>query len=119
VLITTIFGPLSTAVITSLGNLLAAVVEFFIGNRLSHATNFDEFRKKMPFGLGKLPVNSVLFLIGARMIPGYGPKFVSIICGMYKVPFLRYLWTTAIATTASALIVAFAGHGILSLFKGF
>lgn len=116
VLITTIFGPINTAIITTLGNLLAAVVEYFIGGRVSGMADFIKIREKLPFGLNKLPFDSPVFLIGARMIPGYGPKVISIISGITKVPFLRYLWTTAIATTIGALIVSFGGHGILSLF---
>ena len=43
----------------------------------------------MPFGLGKFPVDSPSFLIGARVIPGYGSKFVSLISGFYRVLLLR------------------------------
>ena len=116
VLITTIFGPVSAAIITALGNLLAAVVEFNIGARVGGVTDFNKLREKLPFGLNKVPVESPVFLIAARMIPGYGPKFISIISGIYKVPILRYLWTTAVATTIGALVVSFGGHGILSIF---
>lgn len=116
VLITTIFGPVSAAIITALGNLLAAVVEFNIGARVGGVADFNKLRKKLPFGLDKVPVESPVFLIAARMIPGYGPKFISIISGIYKVPLLRYLWTTAVATTIGALVVSFGGQGILSIF---
>ena len=115
VLITTIFGPASTAVITALGNLLAALVEFSIGTRVGGVTDFNKLREKLPFGLNKVPVESPVFLILVRMIPGYGPKFISIVSGIYKVPILRYIWTTAIATTIGALVVSFGGHGILSI----
>jgi uncharacterized membrane protein YdjX (TVP38/TMEM64 family) len=115
VLITTIFGPLSAAIITSLGNLLAALVEFYIGDKVSGMADFAKLRERLPFGLNRVPVDSPLFLIAGRMIPGYGPKFISISSGIWKVPFLRYLWTTAVATTAGAVIVAFGGYGVLSL----
>lgn len=116
VLITSIFGPISAAVITSLGNLLAAVVEFYIGTKVGNVADFNKLRAKLPFGLNKLPVDSPVFLIVARMLPGYGPKFISIISGIYKVPLKRYLWTTAVATSVGALVVAFGGYGLLSLF---
>jgi uncharacterized membrane protein YdjX (TVP38/TMEM64 family) len=115
VLITTIFGPLLTAIITALGNLLAATVEFLIGHRIGKVADFDKIREKLPFGLNKVPVDSPLFLIGARLIPGYLPKFVSIISGIYKVPLYRFLWTTLIATTAGALAISFGGHTLLLL----
>jgi uncharacterized membrane protein YdjX (TVP38/TMEM64 family) len=116
ILITTIFGPLSAAIITSLGNLLAALVEFYIGDKMSCMADFAKLRERLPFGLSRVPVDSPLFLIAGRMLPGYGPKFVSICSGIYRVPFLRYLWTTAVATTVGAVIVAFGGYDILSLF---
>jgi uncharacterized membrane protein YdjX (TVP38/TMEM64 family) len=115
VLITTIFGPLLTAIITALGNLLAATVEFFIGRRVGKVADFDKIREKLPFGLNKVPVDSPIFLIGARLIPGYLPKFVSIISGIYKVPLYRFLWTTLVATTAGALAISFGGHTLLTL----
>ena len=115
VLITTIFGPVLTAIITALGNLLAGTVEFLIGRRVGKVADFDKIREKLPFGLNKVPVDSPLFLIGARLIPGYMPKFVSIISGIYKVPIYRFLWTTAVVTTAGALVISFGGHTILTL----
>ena len=58
-----------------------------------------------------------MFLIGARMIPGYGPKVVSMMAGIYHVPVLRYLWTTAIPIFAGAALFAFGGRGIALLAK--
>lgn len=115
VLVTTIFGPLSAAAITALGHLLAAILEFWIGNKLGGLVNFNKLREKLPWGLNKMRMDSPIFLIVARMIPGYGPKFVSMNSGIYKVPLLRYLWTTILVTTLGALIVAFGGNRILLL----
>jgi len=116
VLITTIFGPLAAAIITSLGNILAAMVEYRIGGKMSNLADFNKLRERLPFGLNKVPVESPIFLMAARMLPGYGPKFISIISGIYKVPFYRYLWTTTVVTILGALLVSFSAHGILSLF---
>lgn len=115
VLITTIFGPFQAMLITGLGNLLAALVEFFIGGQLRDVADFDKRREKLPFNLGKIPVSSPYFLILARMLPGYGPKFVSLISGVYRVPLGRYIWTTAFATLLGAAVVAYGGFGLLSL----
>jgi len=115
VLIGTMFGPLTATVLATLGNILAALMEYFVGERIRDVTNFDKRREKLPFGLGKLPVDSVIFLLTARMLPGYGPKFVSVICGIYRVPIWRYIWTTAISTTAGAVVVAYGGFGLLQL----
>ena len=117
VLIATSIGPLASTFVTGIGNLLSALIEYYLGHQISNASDFDKQREKLPFGLGKLPVNSPLFLIGARMIPGYGPKFVSVIGGMYRVSMWRYIWTTAIATFAGAALFAYGGFGILNLIK--
>lgn len=116
ILITTIYGPFLSAIITALGNLLSALMEYYVGKNVSNMTNFNNMRENLPWGLNKVPVNSPIFLIVARMLPGYGPKFISIISGIYKVPLLRYLWTAAISTSIGALIVAFGGNKILTLF---
>ena len=117
VLLSSIYGPLHTTFIASIGNLIAALVEFYIGLRISHIANFEERKQKLPFNLGKLPVNSPIFLMGARMLPGYGPKFVSVIAGVYRVPLWTYIWTTTLSNLMGAGVVAFGGFGLLKLWK--
>lgn len=115
VLIAGVFGPLMATVVAGLGNLLAAMIEYFIGGKLGDAASFNERREHLPFGLGRFPVDSPMFLIVARMLPGYGPKFVSVICGIYHVPMWRYIWTAAIPTFIGAAIFAYGGFGLLHL----
>jgi uncharacterized membrane protein YdjX (TVP38/TMEM64 family) len=117
VLIAAAIGPIASTIVTGIGNLLSALIEYYMGHKISDVADFDQQRKKLPFGLGKLPVHSPAFLIGARMIPGYGPKFVSVISGMYRVNMWRYIWTTAIATFSGAAIFAYGGFGLLHIFK--
>ena len=112
-----IFGPLIATLVAGVGNTLSALVEYYLGRKIGQAANFMEQKHKLPFGLGKLPIDSPLFLIAARSIPGYGPKAVSLISGVYHVPILLYLWTSAIPTFIGAAIFAFGGFGIGSLFK--
>ena len=115
ILLSTIYGPFWAMVSTSIGNLLSALVEYFISNRIGNVANFDAWRQKLPFGLSKFPVDSPAFLIGARVIPGYGSKFVSLVSGFYRVPLLRYIWTTFIATLFGAAITAYGGYKIVDL----
>jgi uncharacterized membrane protein YdjX (TVP38/TMEM64 family) len=117
VLLTTIYGPFLAMLLASLGNLLSALMEYFIGARIRDIASFDHQREKLPFGLGKFPVDSPIFLIAARNLPGYGPKFVSIIAGMYRVPIFRYIWTTLFSNFLGAAIVAYGGFGLLNLKK--
>lgn len=112
-----LFGPLYATLIAGIGNTLSALVEYYLGTHLGNATNFLEKKDKLPLGLGKLKVESPLFLIGARMIPGYGPKVVSVLAGIYRVPILRYIWTTAIPVFLGSAIFAFGGFGIGKLAK--
>lgn len=118
-LIGVLFGPLVATLVAGVGNTLAAVVEFYLGRNLGKATNFLEKKEKLPLGLGKLKVDSPLFLIGARMIPGYGPKIVSVLAGVYHVPLFRYIWTTAIPVFLGALAFAYGGRGLELLSKLF
>jgi uncharacterized membrane protein YdjX (TVP38/TMEM64 family) len=53
-----VFGPLRGALFSWIGYMLASVIEYFIGTRIRQATNFEEQREKMPFGLGRFPADS-------------------------------------------------------------
>lgn len=110
-----LFGPVLATLISWVGNTIAAFIEYYIGSHIGSATNFEEKKEKLPFGLGKMKVDHPLFLVGGRMIPGYGPKVVSMMAGVYKVPLLRYLWTTAVPIFFGSVIFAFGGAGIGSL----
>lgn len=107
------YGPLIGLLIAWVGNTLAAIVEYYLGHRLSKVTNFDKGKEKMPFGLGKLPVDSPAFLVFGRMIPGYGGKIISILAGAYKVPMKRYIWTTAVTNLFGSILLAYGGFGLV------
>lgn len=111
------YGPLVGALIAFFGNNLAALVEYFLGSKIGKAAKFEEGKEKMPFGLGKLPVNSIGFLIFGRMIPGYGGKLISILAGTYKVPIKRYLWTTAVTNFLGSTILAYGGFSLVETIK--
>jgi uncharacterized membrane protein YdjX (TVP38/TMEM64 family) len=111
----TIFGPFYAALVATFGNLLSALVEYTIGRQLGSAASFDQKREKLPFGLGKFPVDSPVFLIGARNLPGYGSKVVSLVAGIYRVPLWRYIWTAFVSTAAGAFLVAYGGLGLIRI----
>jgi uncharacterized membrane protein YdjX (TVP38/TMEM64 family) len=116
-LILTIYGPLVAAITSAVGNLGSALVEYFLGTRLGHAAGFIQRKEHLPWGLGKLPMTSPALLILGRMLPGYGAKLIGLLSGMYRVPLLLYIWTTAIQTTLGAVVFSYGGYGILSLFQ--
>jgi uncharacterized membrane protein YdjX (TVP38/TMEM64 family) len=111
------FGPWVAMFTSWIGNTLAAIVEYYIGRRLGSAANFIEKKEKLPFGLGKLPVDSAWFLIGGRAIPLYGAKAISVVAGVYHVPLYRYIWTTAVTILLGSLMFAFGGFGLGKLFQ--
>ena len=106
------FGPWVAMFTSWIGNTLAAIVEYYIGRRLGNAANFMEKKEKLPFGLGKLPVDSAWFLIGGRAIPLYGAKAISVVAGVYRVPLYRYIWTTAVTILFGSLMFSFGGFGL-------
>jgi len=110
-----VFGPLKGGLISWVGYMLASWIEYFLGTRIRQLSGFEERRQKLPFGLGRLPADSPWFLIAARVIPGYGPKMVGVMSGMYRVKLWRFTWTAAIATGVGALAFAWGGAGLKSL----
>lgn len=110
-----IFGPFWGTFYSWMGNNLAASIEYFIGKGIGEITDFEKNKKKLPFGLGKFPADSYLFLIFARAIPGYGGKIVSVVGGMYKVPFWKYFWTAAISNLLGSIAYSFGGYGLVKL----
>jgi uncharacterized membrane protein YdjX (TVP38/TMEM64 family) len=117
VLLSALYGPLNITIVATLGNLLSALVEYYIGIKIGDVSDFEKRRQKLPFGLGKFPADSVAFLILARFLPGYGAKFISVLSGIYHVRLWRYIWTTVLATLIGAAVVAYGGFGLLNLFK--
>ncbi|NMC84950.1 MAG: TVP38/TMEM64 family protein [Anaerolineaceae bacterium] len=115
VLLTTLFGPWWTALIATVGNTLAALIEFFIGGRINDLSDFEKRKAKLPFHLGKLPIDSPAFLLIGRMLPGFGPKFVSVVSGVYQVPLWTYLWTAGLSNAVGAVVVALGGYSLLQL----
>ncbi len=111
-------GPVPAILLATVGNTLAAIVEYYIGGSVGDFTNFEEKKEKLPFHLGQLPINSPAFLILGRMLPGFGPKFVSIACGIYKVPMFTYLWTALVAHFVGATILMLGGNEVIKRLMG-
>jgi len=112
-----LFGPIFGILISWTGNNLAALIEYYFGTRVAKITNFKMSKKKLPFGINKLPVSSAWFLILGRLIPGYGGKLISVMAGMYHVPLLLYLWTTAFTNLSGSLLLSLGGSQIIHLLK--
>lgn len=108
-----IFGPIVGILVSWIGNNLAAIIEYFIGKSLGEMADFNRQRQKLPFGLGKFPADSAIFLICGRFIPQVGGKIVSLAGGVYQVPFGRYLWTAVVSNLFGSVVLALGGYTIL------
>ena len=107
-----VFGPLRGALFSWIGYMFASLIEYFIGKQIRQAADFEERKSKMPLGLGRFPADSPWFLMLARIIPGYGPKMVGLVGGIYRVSLWRFMWTAAIPNAIGALAFAYGGHGL-------
>ncbi len=111
-----VFGPVWGGLVAWAGTTLAALVEYYMGTRIGSAAEFERRKNELPLGLDKLPVESIWFLIGGRMLTGAGSKIVSFTSGIYRVPLPRYLWTTALTMLFGAVLFALGGFGLLNIF---
>jgi len=109
-----LIGPLEAAVIAALGNTVAAVFEYQIGKTVGDVVAFEDFKEKLPFGLDKLPVDSPLFMLGARSIPA-GSRAFSVVCGAYQVPMPTYIWTTSLMYFVTSVFLAYGGSKLIDL----
>lgn len=106
-------GPVVAILIATMGNTLAALLEYYIGGNISDITNFEKKKEKLPFHLGRLPVNSPAFLLFARMLPWFGPKLVGYVGGVYQVPLFTYMWTAFVANLSGSVLLVGASYGII------
>lgn len=113
-----IFGPWIGVLVSWMGNNVAATIEYFLGRGLGEMTDFEKTRKKLPFGLGRFPADSVWFLLFGRLVPQFGGKIVSLTGGFYHVPIKRYLWTAFMSNLFGSILLAVGGYSLLhTLFK--
>ena len=109
-----LIGPLQAAIVATVGNTIAALLEYQVGKTIGDVVDFEGIKSKLPFGLGKLPIDSPYFLLAARSIPA-GTRGFSVVCGAYQVPLLSYTWTTFTMYFASSMFLAYGGAELLKL----
>lgn len=113
--IAVLIGPLQAAIVATVGNTIAAMLEYQVGKTIGDVVDFESMKAKLPFGLGKLPIKSPYFLLAARIIPA-GTRGFSIVCGAYQVPLIPYAWTTFTMFFISSLVLAFGSLQVFKLF---
>ena len=112
--IAVLIGPLQAAIVATIGNTIAALLEYQVGKTIGDVVDFEENKAKLPLGLGKLPIDSPYFLLAARTIPA-GTRGFSVVCGAYQVPMVSYLWTTTTMFFLSSLFLAYGGTELIKL----
>jgi uncharacterized membrane protein YdjX (TVP38/TMEM64 family) len=110
-------GPVAAILIATLGNTLASIMEYYIGGSIGDIADFEKRKQGLPFGLGRLPIHSPVFLLFARMLPGYGSKLISLAGGVYRVPAWTYLWTSVVSNLFGAMLVTLIGMGLITLVR--
>jgi uncharacterized membrane protein YdjX (TVP38/TMEM64 family) len=110
-------GPAAAVILATFGNTLSAVVDFYVGKSIRDFADFEKMKAKLPFHLGRLPMNSPITLIVVRFLPGYGSKFISIAGGVYRVPMFTYIWTALVANLIGAIVIVTGGYGLIKVFK--
>lgn len=113
------YGPFVGMIVAAIGNFLATIVEYMVAFKIDKRINFREQKKKLPFGLGRLSVNSVFLLLVGRMVPGYGSKVISFLAGAERVPLKKYLWTSALTSLLGAILLSYGGFELVRLIKSF
>lgn len=108
-------GPFETVVVATIGNTLAAIIEYQIGVTVGDVFNFEANMKNLPFGLGNLPITSPYLLMAGRLLP-LGKRGFSIVCGAYHVPLGRYLWTSVLMYMINASVLVVGAVGLSRLF---
>ena len=116
VFIAFLVGPFPAAAVATVGNTLAAIIQYHVGKTMGDVINFEEKKSKLPFGLNNLPVHSPLFMLTARSVPA-GARAYSMVCGAYRVPIPVYLWTTFVMFFINSAVLAFTSATLLPVLK--
>ena len=114
IMIAVMIGPLQAAIIAAFGNTVAAFWGYQVGKTVGDIMSFEEKKSKLPFGLGKLPIKSPLFMLVARSLPA-GSRAYSMVCGAYEVPIPTYLWTTSLMFFLNSALLSFGGLKVLNI----
>jgi len=111
-----VYGPVRGILTAWIGMLTATLVEYYVGQRIGDAAEFEKNRADLPLGLGDFPLDSILFLLGGRLLTGAGSKIVSYLSGIYRIRFRRYFWTSAVSTLFGSVLFTLVGAGLIQIF---
>lgn len=110
-----LFPPLTVVLVASAGNFAATLVEYGLARSLMDRQQYAALLARLPPAMARFPVSSHLFMILGRLIPGVGPKTVSILCGLARVGLPRFAWTGLLTSALGGVVIGLAGTGLVSL----
>lgn len=109
-----LYGFAVGAVVGWAGWVLGSVIEYAVLLRWRTDLSPTALRITWPRWLARLPVDSPLFLIGARQLP-WGYHLVNVMAAATGVSFRRHLACSLVSQIPSALFIAAVGVGLLKL----
>jgi len=112
-------GPVPAIILKVLGDTTLSLIDYYFGTSISDVADLEKQKSKLPFNLGKLPVDSPKFMLLVRLVPGIGGKFASVGAGAYRVPMKTYLWTTVVINLLGAIFLCFGGYQVIQKIPGF
>ena len=106
-----LFGPVEGIAIAVTGNMISALVGYQLGKTLVIAENMETFKQSLPRWVRKYTITSPIVLMIGRLLP-MGRIPLSYLCGAYRVPFIRYCWSTLLICLFTASFLSFFSIGL-------
>ncbi len=106
-----LLGPFQAALITGLGTTVSSLVQYQLGRQVGDVLNFAEKKSRLPLKLGKLPVDSPIFLFIVRFLP-IGPIGLNFLCGASQISLLLFMWTALATNLVASAILAYGVDGV-------
>ncbi|MGB8966029.1 MAG: VTT domain-containing protein [Candidatus Cybelea sp.] len=103
-----IFGPVKGTLVDTVGLVLAALLGYWINLRASGLFNLEDYLYRLPAWVKRFPVGSPAFLLGVRVIPGFGGTVATATAATFRIPIWTHVWTMcAIAIPICAALTIF------------
>lgn len=114
-----IFGPLWGSIVNAIGLVFAAMLGYWINQRASHLFDLEAALERLPAWVKRFPVGSPMFLIGVRVIPGFGGTVATATAATFKVPIWVHVWTMCAIAVPLCTILAIFGDRATVLVRDF
>lgn len=110
-----LFGIATGACVNWIGWMLAALVQYGTGRRLSGSASGLDQLERTPRWLRRWPVDHLAFQVLGRAVPWVGIHGTNLASGWLRVPLPRFLIGAALGLVGPALTMAAAGAGLFRL----